>query len=55
MRIDANGKVWATWREWMKMGKEDSMLGRPEPRFPNQPDYMAGYNHKKRTTPTKGE
>jgi len=46
MRTDANGKVWATWREWMKMGRSDARNG-IEPRYPKQPDYMAGYESEK--------
>ena len=42
MRIDAKGKVWATWREWMKIGRIDAQKG-ITPRYPAQPDYMAGY------------
>jgi len=42
MRIDVNGKVWATWREWMKMGRADARKG-IEPRYTNQPEYMAGH------------
>jgi len=47
MRTDANGKVWATWREWMKMGRNDARKG-IEPRYPKQLDYMVGYESEKR-------
>ncbi len=46
MKIDASGKVWATWREWMSLGRKDAKAGR-EAQYPLQPDYMAGYTSEK--------
>lgn len=46
MKIDASGKVWATWREWARMGREDALKG-VEPRYTKNPDYMETYREVK--------
>ena len=35
-------KTWKTWRQWFKAGQKDHLAGKPIA-YPNQPDYVEGY------------